>query len=148
MAVISDCICRTPRIPHALGGYPLNNLSTPLSKALMFFDELSDRALLSEPRQISCLLFVSNRSTTRVPTLVRVSRCRRLSRLSTPTPPPSAAEVVIKGVESLLISGHFDGYPFDIWMTTLTKRPRWHLSRYSWFLHSHPGFWFALRALM
>src|ERR1700722_12369927 len=51
------------------GGNFLNILSTPLSRFLMFLSELLESVSLEEPRQISCLVLVSNRSTTTVPTL-------------------------------------------------------------------------------
>jgi hypothetical protein len=51
------------------GGKCLNILSTPLSRFLMFFSELLESVSLEEPLQISCLVLVSKRSTTTVPTL-------------------------------------------------------------------------------
>src|SRR5258707_12002695 len=65
------------------GGKCLNILSTPLSRFLMFLSELLERVLLAVPLQISCLVLVSKRSTTTVPTLY-VS----VVVVASPRPPP------------------------------------------------------------
>src|ERR1700680_2222555 len=65
------------------GGNFLNIFSTPLSRFLMFLSELLERVSLSEPLQISCLVLVSKRSTTTVPTLY-VS----VVVVASPKPPP------------------------------------------------------------
>jgi hypothetical protein len=51
------------------GGNFLNILSTPLSRLSMFFSDLLESVSLAEPRHTSFFVFVSKRSTTRVPTL-------------------------------------------------------------------------------
>src|ERR1700730_17536518 len=61
----------------------LNIFSTPLSRFLMFLSELLERVSLSELLQISCLVLVSKRSTTTVPTLY-VS----VVVVASPKPPP------------------------------------------------------------
>src|ERR1700756_3512064 len=65
------------------GGKCLNILSTPLSRFLMFLSELSESVSLELPLQISCLVLVSKRSTTTVPTLY-VS----VVVVASPKPPP------------------------------------------------------------
>src|ERR1700756_3941121 len=50
------------------GGKCANIFCTPLSRFLMFLSALLESVSLEEPRQISVLVFASNRSTTRVPT--------------------------------------------------------------------------------
>src|SRR5258708_20456547 len=65
------------------GGNCLNILSTPLSRFLMFLLELLESVSLELPLQISCLVFVSKRSTTTLPPLY-VS----VVVLTSPKPPP------------------------------------------------------------
>ena len=54
--------------PH-FGGKPLNNFSTSLSNFFVSFDGLSGKASVAQPRQITCFVEVSKRSTTSVPTV-------------------------------------------------------------------------------
>src|ERR1700681_1079262 len=63
------CGVRDVYLFEELGGNFLNILSTPLSKFLMFLSELLESVSLEAPLQISCLVLVSKRSTTTVPTL-------------------------------------------------------------------------------
>src|SRR5229473_2076284 len=65
------------------GGNFLNIFSTPLSRFLMFLSELLESVSLAFPLQISCLVLVSKRSTTTVPTLY-VS----VVVVASPKPPP------------------------------------------------------------
>src|SRR4029077_9635934 len=51
------------------GGKFLNIFSTSLSIFLMFLSELLEIVSLELPLQISCFVFASNKSTTKVPTL-------------------------------------------------------------------------------
>ena len=51
------------------GGNFLNIFSTPLSRLSMFFSDLLESVSLAEPRHTSVFVFVSNKSTSSVPTL-------------------------------------------------------------------------------
>src|SRR6267143_275852 len=53
----------------APGGKCSNIFWTPLSRFLMFLSDLSERVSLDDPLQTMSLVFASNKSTTRVPTL-------------------------------------------------------------------------------
>jgi fatty-acid desaturase len=75
-----DCpFLRATHRPHAKnwtsayflgsGGNFLNIFSTPLSRLSMFFSDLLESVSLAEPRHTRFLVFASNRSTMRVPTL-------------------------------------------------------------------------------
>src|SRR5580704_9776850 len=84
------CISQHNGDPHsrpyfvvAPGGKCLNILSTLSLRFLMFLSELSESVSLAAPLQISCLVFVSKRSTTTVPTLY-VS----VVVVASPNPPP------------------------------------------------------------
>src|SRR5258708_26718462 len=58
-----------PPYSFVSGGKCLNIFTTPLLRFLIFLSALPERVSLVEPRQISFFVVVSNRSTTRVPTL-------------------------------------------------------------------------------
>ena len=74
-AVIVNVIAQTHgSISHYLvfdvGGYPLNNLATALSRVLMFLLELSEMVSVAEPRHSKSFCLASEISTTSVPILV------------------------------------------------------------------------------
>jgi hypothetical protein len=60
---------RDSRYFFASGGKCANIFCTPLSRFLVFLSALLESVSLAEPRQIKFLVLVSNRSTTKVPTL-------------------------------------------------------------------------------
>jgi hypothetical protein len=63
-----DCKPSDQRFPEP-GGKSLNIFATPLSRFFSFFSALLDNMSSALPRQINCLVLVSNKSTTRVPSL-------------------------------------------------------------------------------
>src|ERR1700730_2357681 len=84
----SDCVQRANHLKRRYffeepGGNCLNIFSTPLSRFLMFLLELLESVSLVVPLQINCLVLVSKRSTTTVPTLY-VS----VVVVASPNPPP------------------------------------------------------------
>src|SRR5215469_2285996 len=68
------------------GGKRSNIFWTSILSFLMFLLDLAERVSLAEPRQISFLVFVSNRSTTSVPTVYVCSVVVAVPKLS-PNPP-------------------------------------------------------------
>ena len=53
---------------YDFGGKCANIFSTPLSRSLMFLEDLLESVSLAEPRHNNCFVLVSKRSTTNVPT--------------------------------------------------------------------------------
>src|ERR1700757_4130659 len=100
----------------APGGNFLNIFSTPLSRFLMFLLELLESVSLELPLHSSCLVFASNRSTTKVPTLYVsvVVVASPKPPAPEPSPAPASSEPVVKRIQGLLTLRCLDGYDGNI----------------------------------